>query len=397
MTTTTQFPARLELRQRMFLLARSQRLALWAVALLLVVLVVGLAAITFFTMPEERRTGEVLLEKLLAKIAGKPMDVAFNLVMLVAVVLQVLYLRLASLRERLILTPNGIEYRSPLPEPLQALRPSWSLAWAQIRTASLQNALFGRGPQQIALELESGTRKVKLFPCLWVDPGSFQPLSPWAEFMRQKKTTVVENVTRVEESGLLRYMAAAAPQLVVQYKGQGTGFALEKSRHALFVVVGFFALLFYALGDTFIFSNEVYAEVPPYANFVAFGLLAALLAGLWMHRGEVPMMESVFVSLLFGAALGAAAYPAALRANAYTDVDGLRSYEYRLTAELQLNPLIDGLPVLAFPRYADYWSHFKRDSIHEFELRRGGLEFYQLNMQPVNLAMREYYEKQNNK
>jgi hypothetical protein len=201
----------------------------------------------------------------------------------------------------------------------------------------------------------------------------------------------------VEESEVLRYMAVAAPHLAVKHLPQGAGFALEKNRQALVVVVGFFVLLFYALGDSFFSGYEVYADEPPYSFFVASGLLSALMAGLWMRRGKVPVAENVFVSLLFGAALGAAAYPAALRVNAFTDQDGLRRYAYQLTPALTLKPLTDGLPVLAFPRYPEYWSQFKRGSIHDFELRCGGLAFYQLNMQPVNLAMREFYEKQNNK
>jgi hypothetical protein len=397
MTMTTPLPARLELRQRLFQLPRTQRWLIWATAVMLLALVVGLAAITLSALPEEKRSGEVLLEGLLAKITRNPLDAVLNLVMLIALTLQVVYMRLAHRHERLILTSGGIEYRSPLPWVLQPLRPSWSLAWGQIRTATLQGTKLVRGPQALALELESGMRKVKIIPFQWVDPKNYQPLSPWADFLKQKNANAVDNVAWVEESEVLRYMAVAAPQLAVKHLPQGAGFALEKNRQALVVVVGFFVLLFYALGDSFFSGYEVYADEPPYSFFVASGLLSALMAGLWMRRGKVPVAENVFVSLLFGAALGAAAYPAALRVNAFTDQDGLRRYAYQLTPALTLKPLTDGLPVLAFPRYPEYWSQFKRGSIHDFELRCGGLAFYQLNMQPVNLAMREFYEKQNNK
>lgn len=389
--------ARLELRQRMFLMTRTQRWSLWAMGVLVLVMVVGLAALVFIALPEEQRSGEVLLERFLMKIASKPWDTAFNSMLLIAVTLQLAYMRLAHRHERLILTPGGIEYRSPLPWPLQALHPSWSLAWGQIHSASLQGTKLVRGPQALVLVLESSLRKVKIHPFQWVDPDNYEPLSPWAELMKQRNADAVGNVARVEASEVLRYMAVASPQLVVKYRAQGAEFALEKNRHALVVVVGFFVLLFYALGDSFFIGNEVYAEEPPYSFFAASGLLAALLAAVWMRSGGVPVAENVFVSLLFGAVLGAAAYPGALRVNAFTDLDGLRSYEYQLSPEMTLKPFTDGLPVLAFPHYSDYWSQFKRDSIHEFELRHGGLGFYQLNMQPVNTAMRAYYEKQNNK
>jgi len=396
MTMPIRPPARLELQHRNYLLTRTQRWALWAMVTLLLVLVAGVVGITLFTLPVEKRSGEVLLESFLAKIASKPLDAALNSMMLLVLALQVVYMRLAHRNERLILTPDGIEYRSPLPRALEVLHPGWSLAWGQIHTATLMGTKLVRGPQALALELESGMRKVKVIPCLWANPTSDQPHSPWAAFFNQRNANIVDSIARVEESELLRYMAVAAPQLQIKHRAQDVGFALEKNRQALVVVVGFFLLLFYALGDSFFSGYEVYADEPPYSFFVALGLLAALVTGLWMRRSEVPMAESLFVSMLFGAALGAAAYPVALRVNALTDQDGLRRYTYQLTPELTLKPLAEGLPVLAFPRYPEYWMQFKRDSIHEFELRRGGLSFYQLNIQPVNMAMREYYEKQNN-
>ena len=47
--------------------------------------------------------------------------------------------------------------------------------------------------------------------------------------------------------------------------------------------------------------------------------------------------------------------------------------------------------MLRFPRYADYWMHFAPGSLHEFRLRRGALDFWQVDMTPVNEAMRAWY------
>ena len=92
-----------------------------------------------------------------------------------------------------------------------------------------------------------------------------------------------------------------------------------------------------------------------------------------------------------GCALAAALYPGLLRVNQLTDRGGLVSHRYALQADLSLKPVEDGLPVLRFPRYADYWAHFARGSLHEFALRRGGLGFYQVDMAPVNEDMRAWY------
>ena len=48
------------------------------------------------------------------------------------------------------------------------------------------------------------------------------------------------------------------------------------------------------------------------------------------------------------------------------------------------SPVDPNLPVLRFPRDADYWRQFKLGTTHQFELRKGGLGFYQVNMQPVH-------------
>jgi hypothetical protein len=394
-TPTTHLPDRLELRQRMFLLSRTQRWALWTLGLFMTVLLVAGFLLVLYKMPEHERGSAALLSALWVKLVSNPLDTIINTLMLVAAVLQLVYLRLAQQRERLILTRTGIEYRSPLPDALQALRPSWSLTWGQIRTAALQGMRRAREPRGVALQLDSGLRKVKLFPFQWVDPAQCQPISPWAEMHKLGKASPDEIIARVEDSAVLRYIAAVAPQLSPQHTvPTDLGFALEKNPRALAVVITFFVLFFYALGDTFFFNHEIYADQPPYRFFIAAGILAAVAAALWMRRALVPVAETLGVALLFGAALGAAAYPGALRANAFTDVDGLQRYEYQLTPELVLSPLAAGLPILAFPSYADYWSSFKAGSVHTFELRRGGLGFYQLNMLPVEAALREYYEAQ---
>ena len=393
MTLTSRFPDRLELRQRMFLFSRTQRWAFWAAGLMMLAMFAAVLLIALYLLPERERNGAALLTKLVRN----PVDAVINTLFLIVVVLHLAYMRLAQQRERLILTGTGIEYHSPLPGALQALRPSWSLAWGQIRATTLQGTMRARDARGVALELDGGLRKVKISPLQWVDPAHYQPASPWVELWKLRKSTPEEMVALVEQSAVLRYIAAVAPHLLPQRGAPfaGAGFALEKNPHALAVVIAFFVCFFYALGDTFVFGHEIYVEEPPYLFFIAAGILAAVAAAFWLQRAQVPVGESLGVALLFAVALGAAVYPFALRINAITDVDGLRNYEYQLTAELKLNPLSAGPPTLAFPRYADYWSHFKTGSVHRFELRRGGLGFYQLNMQPVNEALHDFYEEQN--
>jgi hypothetical protein len=386
-TKTTRLSNHLELRQRIFLMTRSARWVLWVLGLMLIAMFAVILILAFYHLPDSERSGAALLNTMLSKIVSDPVDAAMNALILIILVLHLVYMRLAQQHERLILTPTGIEYRSPLPEVLQPLRPSWSFAWSEIRTASLQGVTRARDARFVALELDNGVRKVKIFPFQWVDPAHYQPVSPMAGMWKLRREIPEEVVARVEESEVMRYISAVAPHLLPQ---RGAPFA--DLGFALAVVVAFFVFFLYALGDTFFVGHEVYADQPPYRFFIVTGILGAIAAALWLRRGQVPIAETLGVALLFGGALGVAAYPGALRVNAVTDAEGLHNYQYQLAQDMTLHPLSTELPTLTFPRYTDYWSHLKAGSMHEFELRRGGLGFYQVNMQPINMKMREFYE-----
>jgi hypothetical protein len=141
-------------------------------------------------------------------------------------------------------------------------------------------------------------------------------------------------------------------------------------------------------------NEEVHAVEPPLVLFVLAGAIAALAGMLWLVSANVPRIETLGLSLLLGGATGFALYPGVLRLNEATDADGLHAYEYRLTEYVLFSPVDPNLPVLRFPGHADYWRQFKLGTTHSFELRKGGLGFYQVNMQPVHARMREYFIRQ---
>jgi hypothetical protein len=198
----------------------------------------------------------------------------------------------------------------------------------------------------------------------------------------------------IAESPLMRFVSARVPRLEMRpgWAGAATAYALEKNRRALALVVLFIALVSYGIVDSYA-SAETYAGSPPYFLFAAAGLLAGGLAWIWLRAGEVPASERAVIAVLLGAALGAALHPGLLRANQLTDSAGLRTYRYTLEADLRLIPLESGPPALRFPRDLEYWMQFRRGSVHEFRLRRGGLGFYQIDMAPVHEALRAYYWK----
>jgi hypothetical protein len=388
------FPERLELRQRAYLWSKTQlRVTIGSGVLMLI----GLAVlVVFFATMALRKYGDVelLLDAFLRAVTRNPVDNLSKISILVLVTVHLIYARRASRLERLILSANGIEYRSPLPAALQFLRPSWSRQWSQIRAAVLQNMPLVQGPQGIVLMLDSGMRTVRVYPWRWVDPQDYLPISPLREMRWLRRLTAAEAAAQIDESPVMQYVTAALPHLAIKRGAVVAGqFALEKNKRSLGIVVLFFPLVIYAFADGVMLGEETYANEVPMQLFVIAGTGAAVAAALWMLGGKVPLAESLIISVLFGGALGAATYPGALRLNALTDTEGLRTYEYVLRPNLTLSPAESGPPELSFPQYADYWQQFKPGSKHEFELRHGGLGFFQLNFEPVRLAMREYYRK----
>ena len=123
------------------------------------------------------------------------------------------------------------------------------------------------------------------------------------------------------------------------------------------------------------------------------GIALCVVGQQWMRRARVPTAESIAVAVLAGAAFGAALYPGLLRINAPTDTEGLTVHEYRMTAPSHFAPVREGLPLVDFPeRHAEFWSSQPAGTIEKFELRKGGLGFYQINMRPIYDRIESFYQ-----
>src|SRR6266496_608290 len=164
------------------------------------------------------------------------------------------YLRRASKHERLRLDQVGIRYESPLPESLRALRPDWSLQWSQVREIRIvvPKAMFH--PNLVTLEIDAGPIKRKLQALPWSGDaegktGEAESIS-WRErfFLGFRPARERDRALRqVEQSPLVRYAKEAGVRVTPEAaQGIGSGFALEKNRHALVAVV--LVLLFLCYG-----------------------------------------------------------------------------------------------------------------------------------------------------
>lgn len=387
---------RLELRPRLQqkALGRHQRV-IW----------VGLALLTMipllYILPLlKKRAGpeanwEAVWGMLWKKIEADPTQFGLNALILCIALVHLAYQLSAQKHERLILTRSGIEYHSPLPAWLQFIQRSWTLSWHQVRALSLRASLAGNTLQGMVLELETGAGKRKLAPYNWVDPATYQPVSPWKLAMQHKRYSAEGLAAQIDTSPLMQYVQAALPNVPVKRADNlfSSAFAIEKNPSTLAVTAVFLVLLAYAIIDGGFLVQETYTQDPPYAGFALVGVVAAIAGWFWMLRGNVPVTVGLVIALLTGCGAGMAAYPGALRLNALTDREGIKTYQYTMTAGREFQPLVAGPPVLHFDKYEEYWSQFKVGSEYGFELRQGGLGFFQLNMEPIHQEMRNFYIK----
>ena len=296
--------------------------------------------------------------------------------------IQLWYWRQADKRERLVLDGNGIRYHSPFPGSLARFKPDWSLQWSEIRSIRLEAPRLGGAPAPAALVLETPSGKKRLMPLQWSDVDAPPPQEP------RLKLTFVRTLPKVDDSPLIRYFATAG---IPVERTDAAGFALEKNQRSLAVTVAFFALIGYGLID-FTVMEEAYAGRPLMEIYIIAGLATALASVAWMRRGMVPLPESIMIGVLLGGACGAALYPGLLRLNQLTDSSGPQNVEYHASSTGKFTPLRQDLPVLEFDDNADYWAQFPAGATYRFQLRRGGLGFYQLDLAAIHGDMRHYYD-----
>lgn len=371
-----------------------RRAALWTLVLLAVVAVVtGLVLTRVFPL-EGIDWGEVLRHAW-RSLARDAWDLLFFIAAALVSLAQLIYIKRARRLERMILTDTEIRYQSALPRALQFLLPEFSAKWDEITRAYFRKkrGVYGPGSIELVLVTYRGDER-KLRPYLWVNPAESNEESPIRALHKIYSMKAAELRRGILDSPVVRFVRAHLPRFEAESSWDKLTFPyeLETNRRALIALALMSTLMTYGLTDS-VLNEETYAARPPYGFFALLGVIVALIAGRWMRAGNIPYAERVGVAIVLGATFGAALYPGLLRINQLTDRVGLQTYLYQLQRNGSLAPLQTGPPDLIFPRYADYWSAFSVGSLHEFRLRRGGLGFYQVDMAPINDAMRDYFQK----
>jgi hypothetical protein len=390
-------PTRIELQNRFFLSApRVVRKATFWALVLFVVLVVATASTLNRVFPLEEIDWQEVARRARKPLAYDVWDLILFTTVVLASLAHLVYHRRARRLERMILTESEIRYQSALPRALQFLMPGWSAKWNDITRAYFRKKRGAYGPGSIELVLATYRgEEHRLRPYLWVDTAESEPQSS-RQALRQVQSIKPPELRRaILESPIVRFVAARLPRFETEAGWDKVAFpyALETNRRALVALALCATLMAYAITDLVI-NQETYASRPPYSTFALLGVIVALIAGRWLSGADMPSAERAGLAIVLGATFAAALYPGLLRINQLTGGVGLQTYLYQLQRDGSLAPLQTGPPELRFLRYADYWSSFSAGSLHEFRLRRGGLGFYQVDMAPINEAMRKYFRKQ---
>lgn len=387
----------LELSNRAFIQDRaSRRLLLGSMLLMFVILPLIILAIVIRPQDTDflARAGAALGQHIAAAFRDEPLESSFTALVFLGVPVMLLYMELASRHERLVLTQAGIRYVSPLPEPLQFLYPGWFIRWGEVVHARLERPRFGIDPALSTLTLATHAGERRLRPYVWVDAATWKPVIK-RRFGLPVAPAVGERLDSIINSALVNYVRAHVSGMEdnIEAGAAGAGaFRLENNPWSGGMTIALLVLLGYALVDTFIVKTEVFAGPPPVAIYALTGLLVFALAAFQLFRVSLPRYVCILLPALLGLAVVAASHPLLLRINQLTDASGLASYTYVRGLDGQYLPLEPGTPLLSMDYPPEYWAQFQEGSTHEFELRRGGLGFWQLSEVSLRESYLDYFD-----
>lgn len=369
-----------EISRKAFLIA----VAIWLVTLFMLAL-----AFSGYIFPSDVHWDVWLakLPKYLAQIDWLHASIRhFDVVALLGMALGFAWYQKRALKlERLILSPNGIQYISPAPPLFKRYKPDWSIAWHQINKAEL-GTMMSRfySPDVVFLTFTTTADKRRIIPTHWVGPETYS--WPFFQFKSIFKTPSRDEILKsVMASEVVRYLSMCVPQLTLNtnLSQAETYTSLEKNPHGRIATGMIFLLVTYAIID-YVIGPESYidAHTSLLHIHVSAGLVGATLSAIWLHKSTLVIGEKVGLAILIGLLIYVAMVPGALRINALTDDNGLVAYDYYVTQDTNsvvLRPVVEGMPTIDYFAKNDFWKKFGKDDTYPVQIRKGGLGFYQFN------------------
>jgi hypothetical protein len=294
-------------------------------------------------------------------------------------------------RMRVIINESGIQFKSGLTNGMKLLVPDWSFRWNELQDTSWKLV----PGQYIASRLLFHTQQktYRISPWHWVVAGArVDRYFPKRRYSKEqagsvmRRTAVLEWV-RKKFPGYRDDSFYQARQSAINLDFDGG----DVTPLTAIVAVIFVALVFTFIIEIYFSANEFYADYVPYQLIGLSALFGFLIVHLALRHFEPERKNSALYALLFALGIGLAAYPLLARVNAWTDTAGLQGYEYRLDTDYVWRATEPGTPDLdMYLSGSRWWREFHPGDSYTFELRRGGLGFWQVNMSPVYKAQRRY-------
>lgn len=183
-----------------------------------------------------------------------------------------------------------------------------------------------------------------------------------------------------------------------------TDFALEKNPRTRLAMIVFFALMAFALMDTFVFSKYELTDHQLFGLFSNPINISVLLIGYgaalyvlyqYFIQGKVPARESLvlssFLVMVFLLSLG----PLAKRADQILAKTSSQDYTYHIVDGSRLEPKDSSLqlPNLRFPRAREYWAQFANGTEYKVPFLHGPLGLWQLDREKFYKPVQDFYQK----
>ncbi len=310
-------------------------------------------------------------------------------------VLGILFYRIWLRKTYIEISDLGIKYVSGLPDFIGKYKPDWEKSWAEIQAVSITDHVKFVNPEFRYFLIRTYNEDYKIFPTRWNDSNKKD--NPFSTILTKKLFRKKYVDQKIKQSSLYEVFEKRGllhPNLdLIKPESEWTD--INSSPIAIAMTSIFIASLFYFITETYFTLSEFYADKPPFNWFILIGILTVPIAYFWLKKSKLKPKEIGIMAVLVGFGIAMVSYPIILRLNQWTDEEGLQTYSYILKEDKRWKSedSIHKLPDLIFDlKGSDYWKQFDLNAEKKFELRKGGLGFYQINMEPIYADQREFYE-----
>ncbi len=158
------------------------------------------------------------------------------------------------------------------------------------------------------------------------------------------------------------------------------------------VAATFFVCIGYFVVEHYFTAKEYFAEAPPYFAIALCAIAGAAIVFFVLRWLEPGGANHTALAALSALAFGLAVYAFIPRLNFMTDQGDLVEYVYQLDQENVWQPQDSSAPPLRlYLKSSAWWQQYQPGDTYTFELRRGGLGIWQVNMARIYEEQKRYY------